>query len=89
MREVTTLGIDLAKRVFQLHGVDKNGKRTLKKRLNRSEFSIFMANLPVCIVVMEACSGSHHWGRKFRAMGHDVKLISPQFVKLFVKTKKN
>jgi len=89
MKKVTTLGIDLAKKVFQLHGVDSRGKRVLKKRLNRNDFTIFMANLPVCQVVMESCGGSHHWARTFRDMGHDVRLISPQFVKPFVKTNKN
>ena len=89
MKEVSVLGIDLAKSVFQLHGSDLNGKTVLKRKLNRQQLIVFLANLPKCIVAMEACGGSHFWARKFREMGHDVKLISPQFVKPFVKSNKN
>lgn len=89
MKRVSTLGIDLAKNVFQLHGVDTNGKTVLKKRLKRAELKVFMVNLPVCLVGMEACSGSHYWAREFEKMGHTVKLIAPQFVKPYVKSNKN
>lgn len=89
MSTVTTLGIDLAKRVFQLHGVDSIGKCILKKRLKRHQLALFLSNMPECTVVMEACSGSSFWAKKFIKMGHEVKLISPQFVKPFVKTNKN
>ncbi len=86
MDRIITLGIDLAKNVFQLHGVDKHGRCILKKRLKRTEVAIFIENLPVCQIVLESCSSSNFWARKFLEMGHTVKLISPQFVKPFVKT---
>ena len=89
MENITLLGIDIAKNVFQLHGVDKSGKVVLKKRLTRSKFVTFIANLPTCIIAMEACGGANYWARKFANFGHKVKLISPQFVKPFVKTNKS
>lgn len=89
INNVTTLGIDLAKNIFQLHGVDSKGKTVLKKRLKRDKFIEFMVNLKPCLVGMEACGGAHHWGRKFKAVGHEVKLMSPQYVKPYVKTNKN
>lgn len=89
MTKITLLGIDIAKRVFQLHGIDKNGKALLKKKLQRSELKNYVANLPACRIVMEACGSAHYWAREFQSLGHDVKLISPQFVKPFVKTNKN
>lgn len=89
MNTVKVLGIDIASNVFQLHGTDERGNALLKKRLRRLEFAPFIANLPPCLIAMEACSGSHHWARKFRTFGHEVKLISPQFVKPYVKSNKN
>ena len=86
---ITTLGIDIAKNVFQLHGVDSRGKSVLKKRLSRDKLVSFVANLPPCEIVMEACGGSNYWHRKFTLHGHTVKLISPQYVKPFVKLNKN
>ena len=86
---ITTLGIDLAKNVFQLHGADTKGHAVLKKTLPRHKLASFVANLPKCRIVMEACSGANYWSRKFSEYGHDVKLISPQFVKPFVKNNKN
>jgi len=86
--EIKTLGIDIAKRVFQLHGVDAKGKVVLKKRLSREALPNFMANLPSCTIGMESCSGSNYWARKFRSYGHEVKLMSPQYVKPYVKTNK-
>ena len=86
--ELKTLGIDIAKRVFQLHGVNAKGKVVLKKRLNREALSSFMANLPSCTIGMEACSGSNYWARKFKSYGHKVHLMSPQYVKPYVKTNK-
>jgi transposase len=86
---ITTLGIDLAKNTFQLHGVDQSGKVVLKKTLSRARLVEFIAKLPVCRIVMEACGGANHWARKFQAVGHEVKLISPQFVKPYVKGNKN
>lgn len=87
--ETTTLAIDLAKNVFQLYGIDESGKKTIDRSISRASLYGFMANLPECIVIMEACGGSHYWGRKFRSMGHNVKLVSPQHVKPFVGSQKN
>jgi transposase len=86
---VTTLGIDLAKNVFQIHGVDSFGKKTIAKKTSRKQLVEFVAKLSPCVIAMEACGSSHYWGRKFIAMGHEVRLISPQFVKPFVKSNKN
>jgi transposase len=87
--EVTTIGIDIAKRVFQLHGVDKKGKTILKKRLMRDQVLMFMANLPKCLIGIEACGGANYWAREITKLGHEVKLMAPQFVKPYVKTNKN
>lgn len=86
---ISTIGIDLAKNVFQVHGVDANGKHVLKKRLSRSKFPAFFANLPPCVIGLEACGSSNHWARKLRTSGHEVRQISPQYVKPYVKTNKN
>lgn len=86
---VTTLGIDLAKSVFQIHGVDGIGRKTIAKQTSRKQLVEFVAKLPPCVIAMEACGSSHYWGRKFMKMGHEVRLISPQFVKPFVKSNKN
>ena len=85
---INILGIDIAKNVFQLHGVDKSGQAVLKKRLSRDKLLSFIAQLSPCAIVMEACSGSNYWSRQFKKLGHEVKLISPQYVKPFVKTNK-
>ena len=87
--EITVLAIDLAKEVFQLHGTDAQGRAVLKKRLRRSELRVFVANLKPCIIGLEACGGSHYWAREFQKFAHEVRLISPQFVKPFVKSQKN
>lgn len=87
--KVTTIGIDLAKSVFQIHGVDARGKTVLRKRLGRAEMVTFFANFPPCLIGMEACGSAHHWARKLASFGHDVKLMAPQFVKPYVKTNKN
>jgi len=89
MEKLTLLGIDIAKNVFQLHGVDDKGNPVLRRKLSRTKLVEFVANVSPCIIAMEACGGANHWCRKFKAMGHVVKLISPQFVKPFVKTNKN
>jgi len=86
---IKMVGIDLAKNTFHLHGVDAHGKVVLRKKLSRGKLAAFMANLPPCLVGMEACGGAHDWARKFRTMGHDVRLMSPQFVKPYVKSNKN
>ncbi len=87
--EVTTIGIDIAKRIFQIHGLDKNGKAILKKKLMRDQVLSYIANLPKCLVGMEACGGANYWAREITKLGHEVKLIAPQFVKPYVKTNKN
>ena len=87
--EVTTIGIDIAKRIFQFHGVNKNGKTVLKKRLMRDQVLTFMSNQPKCLVGIEACGGANHWSREITKLGHEVKLMAPQFVKPYVKTNKN
>lgn len=86
---IKILGIDLAKNIFQLHGVDEKGKTVLTKRISRGQLSPFMAKLPPCIIGMEACSSSNYWARKFQGYGHEVRLMSPQYVKPYVKTNKN
>jgi transposase len=86
---ITQVGIDLAKLVFQVHGVDARGKVLLRKQLKRHQIVAFFAQMPPCLVGMEACGGAHFWARKLTALGHTVKLIAPQFVKPYVKTNKN
>jgi transposase len=88
MNNINLLGVDIAKNVFQLHGVDAQGNTMLKTRLSREKFVQFIANLQSCTIAMEACGGANHWARKFTSFGHTVKLISPQFVKPFVKGNK-
>ena len=86
---ITTIGLDLAKNVFQIHAVDARGKVVVKKALKRSQVLSFFANLPPCLIGMEACASAHHWARKLSEFGHAVKLIAPQFVKPYVKTNKH
>jgi len=87
--KITTVGIDLAKVVFQVHGVDERGTPVVRKQLKRSEVSSYFANLQPCLIGMEACGSAHYWARKLQEFGHTVKLMSPQFVKPYVKTNKN
>lgn len=87
--KITTIGVDLAKSVFQVHGVDERGKAALRKQLKRRQVLIFFANLPPCLIGMEACASAHFWARKLIELGHTVKLIAPQFVKPYVKSNKN
>ncbi len=87
--EVVVLGIDLAKKSFQLHGVDASGQVVLKKKLSRAKLRQFMVQLPRCIIGIEACGGANHWTRVFEKMGHTVRMIAPEFVKPFVKSNKN
>ncbi|MDM0109927.1 IS110 family transposase [Variovorax sp. J22R24] len=87
--KITTVGIDLAKNVFQVHCGDERGKAVLKRQLRRDQMATFFANLPPCLIGMEACGGAHHWARKLQSMGHTVRLMAPQFVKPYVKTNKN
>jgi transposase len=87
--DITVLGIDLAKNSFQLHGVDAAGQRVVRKPLSRHKVSAYVAQLPPCLIGMEACGGAHHWARVFSAFGHTVRLMAPQFVKPYVKSNKN
>ena len=87
--KVVTIGLDLAKRIFQVHGADAEGRPLLRRRLRRSQVPHFFANVPPCVVGMEACCGAHYWSRVIGQFGHTVRLIAPQFVKPYVKSNKN
>lgn len=89
MKNIKVLGIDLAKTIFQLHGSDKTGKKVFSKRVSREKLAETIANLPPCLIGMEACASAHYWARKFEGSGHTVKLMAPQFVKPYVKSNKN
>jgi transposase len=89
MGKITTLGIDLAKNVFQLHGVDGAGEVVLCRRLRRGQVATFFATLPPCLVGLEACGTAHFWAREIAASGHDVRLMPPGYVKPYVKRNKN
>ena len=89
MSEVTIIGVDLAKRVFQLHGAHADGSVAFRKKLSRGQLIAFVAQQPKCLIAMEACATAHGWGRAFEALGHDVRLIPPSYVKPFVKRQKN
>ncbi len=86
---VRTVGLDLAKQVFQVHGVDDAGRPILKKRLRREEVRGFFAGLASCLIGMEACASSHYWARELAAVGHEVRLMPPSYVKPYVKRQKN
>ncbi len=87
--KITTIGLDLAKNVFQVHGVNEHGKAVLRKQLKRDQVAPFFANLPPCLIGVEACASAHHWARKLQALGHAVRLMAPQFVKPYVKSNKS
>ena len=87
--QVSTVGLDISKQIFQLHGVSADGKVALRKRLRRAQVAPFMAQLPPCVIGIEAGAGAHHWARVLQQSGHEVKLISPQYVKPYVKGNKN
>jgi len=89
MTKITTIGLDLAKNVFQLHGVDGSGAVVLKRQLRRAEVEKFFAKLPPCLVGMEACGSAHHWARVIGRYGHEVRLMPPAYVKPYVKRNKN
>ena len=86
--KLTTVGIDLAKSVFQVHGVDERGNTVLRKQLRRNQVLAFFARQERCLIGMEACAGAHHWARELTAQGHEVRLMAPQFVKPYVKANK-
>jgi transposase len=89
MKEITTIGLDLAKNVFQLHAIKKDGTVAVRRQLRRSQVLPFFERLPTCLVGMEAGAGSHHWARELMALGHDVRLMPPSYVKPYVKRQKN
>src|SRR5215207_5675455 len=89
MSEITTVGLDLAKNVFQVHGVDAAGATVLRRQLRRAQVLAFFSRLPRCLVGLEACATAHYWGRELRALGHEVRLMPAQYVKAYVKRNKN
>jgi transposase len=88
-KRVSVIGLDIAKNVFQVHGVDGSGKTVLRKRLRRAQLAEFFHQLPECLIGIEATRSAHYWARRLTAMGHKVRLIAPQFVKPYLKSQKN
>ena len=84
MTEVTTIGVDLAKNVFQVHGVDASGQSVIRRQLKRSQVLPFFKKQPPCLVGMEACASGHHWAREVSKLGHDVRLMPARYVKPYV-----
>lgn len=87
--QLSTLGIDLGKKFFQIHGAAIDGTVLFRKKISRAKLLDFVASQPRCVVAMEACAGAHHWGREIMKLGHEVKLIPPKYVKPFVKRDKS
>src|SRR4249920_2173755 len=89
MGEVSTIGVDIAKSVFQIHGVDADGAVIIRRRVGRAKVLEFFAKLPPCLVGMEACATAHHWARELKKLGHDARLMPPTYVKAYLKRGKN
>src|SRR5476649_2954869 len=89
MQTITTIGLDIAKSVFQVHAVDGEGKIIVRRQLKRRYVLVFFQKLPPCLVGIEACASSHHWSRELQALGHTVRLMPPAYVKPYVKRHKN
>ena len=89
MEQATTIGLDIAKHVFQLHGADAAGHVLFRKRITRVRLLSFLAAQTRCVVAMEACAGAHYWAREIAKLGHHVRLIAPAYVKPFIKRQKN
>jgi transposase len=89
MEKVTIIGLDLAKNIFQAHGARRDGSVAFRKNISRAKLLFFFTSIPKCVVPMEACASAHHWGRHIGALGHEVRLIAPTYVKPFVKRNKN
>ena len=87
-KAVKTIGLDTAKHVFQVHGADASGRRVLTKRLRRNQVSDFFANLPKCLVGLEATRGANYWARVIGSFGHEVRMMAPQFVRPFIKARR-
>lgn len=88
MLKFSTVGVDLAKNVIQVHSIDDQGKVVARRQLRRSQFLAFFEGRPRCLIGMEACAGAHHWGRRLQELGHDVRLMPPSYVKPYVKRNK-
>src|SRR5258706_6703405 len=89
MSELTTIGLDLAKHVFQVHGIDAQGTTVLRKRLRRGQVLAFFSRIPRCVVGLEACATAHYWARELGALGHEVRLMPAQYVKAYIKRNKH
>src|SRR5262245_41029264 len=89
MGEVSTIGLDIAKSVFQIHGVDVWGAVVMRRRITRAKLLDFFASLPACLVGVEACPSAHYWSRRLGALGHTVRLLPPSYVKAYLKRSKN
>src|SRR5580692_2908344 len=89
MGEVSTIGLDIAKSVFQIHGVDRDGEVAIRKRVSRAKLLELFAGLPPCVIGIEACPSAHHWSRKLQTLGHTVRLMPPSYVKAYLKRSKN
>src|SRR5215204_6231901 len=89
MQAIMTIGLDIAKSVFQVHGIDASGQVILRRQLKRRYVLAFFQKLPPCLIGMEACASSHHWSRELQALGHIVRLMPPAYVKPYVKRQKN
>jgi transposase len=85
MRVIATVGLDLAKNVFQVHAVDAAGAVVIRRQVRRAQVPLFFSRLPPCLIGMEACAGAHYWARELTKLGHNVRLIPPSYVKPFVK----
>jgi len=88
MQSISTIGLDVAKSVFQVHGVDAAGQVVIRRQLRRRQVLAFFQRLPPCLVGIEACASSHHWSRELQALGHTVRLMPPAYVKPYVKRQK-
>ena len=89
MQTVTTIGLDIAKSVFQVHGVDAGGQVVVRRQLKRRQVTVFFQKLPPCVIGIEACASSHYWSRELQTFGHSVRLMPPAYVKPYVKRQKN
>jgi len=89
MSEITTIGLDVAKHVFQVHGIDAQGTTVLRKRLRRGQVLAFFSRIPRCVVGLEACATAHYWARELGALGHEVRLMPAQYVKAYIKRNKH